>query len=106
MNAVLKCQIRGNKQNGWIMAFCTYQPCLRCLQAMLQIGVRIIIYRKSYRDVWRDRYLQETKTLFDIRKYNENNELFVMSGNAYYSEFAANKNKGQQTTPFIYWDGI
>lgn len=78
LNAVLKCQVRDQ-----LFAFCTMQPCLRCLQAMLQIGVKIIVYQKPYRDVWRDKYIAETQVVFDIREYEEGNELFVSKSMPY-----------------------
>lgn len=71
LNAVLKCQERGR-----LFAFCTYQPCLRCLQAMLQIGVRVIVYHKPYRDIWRDRFMSATQIDFDMRAHTPYGKLF------------------------------
>lgn len=55
MNAILKCTVRGSKEGGWITAYSTYQPCLNCFKALVQIGVRRIVYEKVYRDEWRDK---------------------------------------------------
>ena len=78
LNAVLKCHVRDQ-----LFAFCTMQPCLRCLQAMLQIGVKIIVYQKPYRDIWRDKYIAETQVVFDMHEYEEGNELFASKGIPY-----------------------
>lgn len=59
MNAVLKCKVRGNKNDGWIECYSTYQPCLECTKVLLQIGVRFIYYMKPYKDEWRDEYLDK-----------------------------------------------
>lgn len=58
MNAVLKCQARGNQKDGWLSVYCTHQPCLDCLKVLLQIGVRRIWYRYTYDDQRRDAYIQ------------------------------------------------
>lgn len=61
MNAVLKCTtygIYGNTYNGWLTAYSSYQPCLNCTKALIQIGVRTIVWQKPYRDEWRDLYIQ------------------------------------------------
>lgn len=57
MNAVLKCTERGSEESGWLDAYCTYQPCVNCFKAMMQIGVRKIVYRKLYKDEWRDKLI-------------------------------------------------
>lgn len=56
MNAVLKCPVRG-KEGNWLECYTTYSPCLDCLKALLQIGVRKIVYRKEYKDVHRDLFI-------------------------------------------------
>lgn len=57
VNAVLKCTVRGSRDNGWIECYSTYQPCLDCTKILLQIGVRKIYYWKPYKDDWRDNYV-------------------------------------------------
>jgi len=57
VNAVLKCTVRGSRDNGWIECYSTYQPCLDCTKILLQIGVRKIYYWKPYKDDWRDDYV-------------------------------------------------
>lgn len=57
MNAILKCMVRGNDVDGWLKAYCTYQPCINCFKALVQLGVRHIIYKKPYKDLWRDKLL-------------------------------------------------
>jgi dCMP deaminase len=54
MNAILKCQIRGSVDDGWLDCYSIYQPCLICFKLLLQIGVRHIYYEKLYKDEWRD----------------------------------------------------
>lgn len=56
-NAILKCNIRGSKDNGWIVCYSTYSPCLDCTKLLLQIGVRTFVYDKEYKDINRDTYL-------------------------------------------------
>lgn len=58
MNAVLKCTVRGSQHDGWLKAYCTYQPCVNCFKALMQIGVRHIVYRKPYKDLWRDELIK------------------------------------------------
>lgn len=58
MNAILNMQttIRGVRYN-WITCYSTYQPCLNCLKALLQIGVRKFVYKFPYIDKLRDTYI-------------------------------------------------
>lgn len=56
-NAILKCTVRGDKQNGWITCYSTYMPCLECFKLLLQIGVRSFYYRKEYKDLYRETYI-------------------------------------------------
>lgn len=56
-NAILKCSVRGSKDNGWIECYSTYSPCLDCTKLLLQIGVRKFVFEKDYRDINRDKYL-------------------------------------------------
>ena len=58
INAVLKTKERGTEKDGWLECYCTYMPCLTCFQALLQIGVRKIVYRNEYKDKWRDVYIE------------------------------------------------
>ena len=39
------------------MAYATHAPCLNCLKALLQVGVRDVWFKKPYRDAWRDELL-------------------------------------------------
>ena len=71
LNAVLKCAVRDS-----MFAFCTYEPCLRCTQALLQIGVRAIYYRYPYKDVWRDVFLKQTEISCRIEPYDEHGTLY------------------------------
>jgi len=57
MNAVLRCMVRGSERDGWLMAYATHAPCLNCLKALLQVGVRDVWFKKPYRDAWRDELL-------------------------------------------------
>lgn len=66
LNAVLKCTVRGNKQDGWLKAFMTYSPCLNCFKVMLTIGVRNFIYKYRYKDLIRDQYIKQ----LNIELYN------------------------------------
>lgn len=59
VNAALKCQVRGSKENGWIECYSTYQPCIDCVKILLQIGVRKIYYLQPYKDEWRDQYIKK-----------------------------------------------
>lgn len=69
INAVLKCQVRGSKETGWIECYSTYQPCLDCLKVLLQIGVRKIYYLHDYKDDWREQYLQQlNEDFFFVRE--------------------------------------
>lgn len=54
MNAILKCKERGNKKDGWLICYTTYEPCLNCFKLLLQIGVRKIFYKHMYKDFNRD----------------------------------------------------
>ncbi len=49
MNALLQCAFYGAVSSGGEM-FCTDFPCLDCAKAMVQAGVRAVIYRDSYPD--------------------------------------------------------
>lgn len=64
MNAVLRCTARGS-ETEWIQCYTTYKPCLNCLKSLLSIGVRVIYYKNDYRDLWRDKYLEN----LDIELY-------------------------------------
>ena len=68
MNAVLKCKARGTEDN-WLTCYCTYQPCLNCLKALLSIGVRTIVYRKDYTDKWRDFFIDNINSGICITMY-------------------------------------
>lgn len=57
MNAVLKCTARGNKKDGWLVSYSSYQPCLNCTKALIQIGVRTFVWKTPYKDEWRDLYM-------------------------------------------------
>ena len=57
MNAVLKCTARGNKKDGWLISYSSYQPCLNCTKALIQIGVRTFVWKTPYKDEWRDLYI-------------------------------------------------
>ena len=59
VNAVLKCTARGTGTFGWIECYSTHYPCLDCLKALLQIGVRNIFYLKQYKDEWREQFLKK-----------------------------------------------
>ena len=63
MNAVLKCTARGNSHDGWLTAYCTYQPCLNCTKVLVQIGVRTIIWKMPYKDEWRDMYVNSLERI-------------------------------------------
>lgn len=69
MNAILNMQtaIRGEEDN-WITCYSTYQPCLNCTKALLQIGTRKFIYTFPYIDVSRDKYIEEISAdiIFDF----------------------------------------
>lgn len=56
LNAILKTEVRGTENSGWLTCYSTYQPCHMCFQALLQIGVRKIVYKNPYKDLWRDEY--------------------------------------------------
>lgn len=75
VNAVLKCKERGSENDGWITCYSTYSPCLQCTKILLQIGVREFIFKKDYKDLYRDQYLSQlNKTIFKQikwRKYDE-----------------------------------
>ncbi len=58
MNAVLRCLARGSENDGWLEAYCTHCPCLNCLKALLQVGVRSVWFQYQYRDEWRDVFLR------------------------------------------------
>lgn len=75
MNAVLKCTARGNEKDGWLTAYSSYQPCLNCTKALVQIGVRKIIWRKPYKDEWRDLYIT---SLSDKITMDENFESYYI----------------------------
>ena len=60
MNAILNMQyplytVPYTERN--ITCYSTYQPCLNCLKALLQIGVRNFVYRNPYVDLNRDLYI-------------------------------------------------
>lgn len=57
VNAVLKCNVRGSKENDWIECYSTYSPCLECTKLLLQIGVRKFVFMKEYKDINRDKYI-------------------------------------------------
>ncbi len=58
MNAILNMhQNTHGTEDSWITCYSTYQPCLNCLKALLQIGVRVFIYQYPYLDVNRDLYI-------------------------------------------------
>lgn len=57
INAILKCNVRGDDNSGYISAYSTYAPCMDCTKALIQIGVRVIVFRNAYKDVNRDKYL-------------------------------------------------
>lgn len=69
MNAILNMQqvIRGEEDN-WISCYSTYQPCLNCTKALLQIGVRKFRYAFPYKDNLRDSYILELSNdiIFDF----------------------------------------
>jgi len=67
LNAILKCTVRGSHEHGWIDCYSTYQPCLECTKALLQIGVRKMYYRHAYHDEWREAFMKQC-TLFDHRR--------------------------------------
>jgi len=58
LNAVIQCFVRGNEKEGYLECYCTYQPCLNCLKALLSVGARKIVYQKIYKDEWRDIYVK------------------------------------------------
>ncbi len=72
MNAILNMQqmIRGSKGH-WIECYSTYQPCLNCFKALLQIGVRKFVYQYPYLDINRDIYVEHCikLTVFSIEMY-------------------------------------
>jgi dCMP deaminase len=57
MNAVLKTQERGEPGN-WLTCYSTYSPCLNCYKALLQIGVRVFVFEKEYKDLYRDVFIE------------------------------------------------
>lgn len=57
VNAILKCQVRGSTEGGWLKCYSTYQPCLDCTKLLLQVGVRDIYYLNPYRDEDREQYI-------------------------------------------------
>ena len=59
VNAVLKCMVRGSKEDGFIECYSTHQPCCECLKMLLQIGVRRIFFIHQYEDTRRDTYLRQ-----------------------------------------------
>lgn len=62
VNAILKCQVRGSAEDGFIECYSTHQPCCECLKLLLQIGVRNMYYVTPYEDARRDRYIEEAIT--------------------------------------------
>lgn len=71
MNAVLKCEARGSERDGWLTAYSSYQPCLNCTKALIQIGVRTIIWRKAYKDEWRDLYVNSlSEKILGLQEFN------------------------------------
>ena len=72
LNAVLK--YRPLSRSNYREAYCTYQPCLGCLKALISVGVGKIVYRKPYKDVWRDLFIKdmvEGVTMFSIDQYTK-----------------------------------
>lgn len=67
-NAVLKCIERGNNIDGWLISYCTYQPCLNCIKLLLSIGVRKIYYYYPYTDLHRDYYLKNCNITLLIKQ--------------------------------------
>jgi dCMP deaminase len=53
MNAALRC---GGAADS---AYCTDQPCLRCMQALVGVGVKEIFYLYTYSDRQRDVFVEE-----------------------------------------------
>lgn len=72
MNAILNMPliVRGTV-DSWISCYSTYQPCLNCLKALLQIGVRNFVYKFSYLDINRDTYIVNlsTQVLTNFKMY-------------------------------------
>lgn len=62
LNAVLKCFERG-KPGDWLECYTTYSPCINCFKALLQIGVRKIVYFEDYTDLWRDELINNLHPL-------------------------------------------
>ncbi len=78
MNAILKCATRGSHEHGWIICYSTYSPCLNCFKALLAIGVREFVFKKDYKDTYRDKYSlalhSDILTQIKWRKYIDNKE--------------------------------
>lgn len=74
LNAVLRRRMNGDEETGWMIAYCTHQPCLECTKALLAIGVRGFVYEHPYKDIYRDLYLKEVysgKEIIRIKKWPE-----------------------------------
>ena len=60
MNAVLNIQYplyTKNRNDRYIICYSTYQPCLSCFKVLLQLGVKEFVYKNSYIDLNRDKYI-------------------------------------------------
>lgn len=69
LNAVLRRRADGNADTGWIIAYCTHQPCLECTKALLAVGTRGFVYETPYKDLHRDLYLKEV--------YGDREEIYI-----------------------------
>ena len=48
MNAIVQCARNGHAMNG-ATVYVTHYPCLNCMKALAQAGVKRIVYRNDYR---------------------------------------------------------
>lgn len=71
MNAILKCMVRGSKENGWIECYSTHSPCLECAKHLLQIGAREIYYIHPYADRRLTTFLQSYKGYLLLAKVED-----------------------------------
>ncbi len=58
LNALLQCAFYGSASQGSVL-FCTTLPCLDCAKALVQAGVRRVVYRDRYDDAHSRAFLEE-----------------------------------------------
>jgi dCMP deaminase len=59
INMLATCARNGNKTNGNYLV-CTHSPCVNCMRAVYQSGIKEVVVREKYRD------FEELKRMLDI----------------------------------------